>query len=248
MSFKVKIEVYEGPFDLLLQLISRQELNIHEVPVAQITASYLEHIERATTLDLDVATEFLLTAATLLLIKARSLLPSEDDETLEEDESESARKYLLDRLVEYKTFSSAAACLEERYAEHGWYTPRLREIEMDYAHLYPDPFRGVGVEKLPETLLGLLADRAGTSVDTTHIAPIKISVADHVRLVRETLESRPRVTFGELAAGCESRLEVIATFLAILEMYKKGEVKLAQRRLFGEITVSKPEDEDAGAA
>lgn len=248
MSFEVKIEVFEGPFDLLLQLISRQELDIHEVPVAQITAAFLEHIEGSPELDLEAATEFLVIASTLLLIKARSLLPSGGEETDVAQESETAREFLIERLIEYKKFANAADRLADIYAVEGWYMPRLRELEDDYASLYPDPFEGVEAESLGDALVALLLERARDNVDTTHIAPIKISVAEKIELVRERLRSSGKTTFSELCADCASKLDLIATFLALLELYKRGELAFTQRRLFGEIHIRKAEGEESSVA
>ncbi len=247
MSFEVKIEVFEGPFDLLLQLIMKQELNIHEVPIARITDSFIEHVESAGRLDLDTATEFLVIAATLLLIKARSLLPGPEEESEGED-SESARVFLVEKLAEYKKFSNAADFLERRYAEHGWYLPRLRELEEDYAILYPDPFEGVGIARLGEALMGLLVEWAREGVDTTYVAPIRVSVAERVESLRSLIEAQGQAKFSELAAACSSKIEVIATFLAILELAKRGEVTLTQRRVFGEITITRREREESSAA
>ena len=237
MSFEVKIEVFEGPFDLLLQLITRQELDIYRVPVAQITDSFIRHIEEAEQFDLDTATDFLLIAATLLLIKARSLLPSGEDEP-EAGEPEGAREFLIERLVEYKTFSGAADWLTERYSQEGWYTPRLREIEADYAGLYPDPFEGADVSLLACTLLDLLVDRTGSTVDIGYIAPIRVSVAEYMDRVRQELYPGGSATFGRLVEKCTTKIELIATFLAVLELYKRGEILLSQRRLFGEIKLT----------
>ena len=248
MSFEVSIEVYEGPFDLLLQLIMKQELDIHQVPVAQITASFLDHIEGSPELDLDTATEFLLIAATLLLIKTRSLLPRPEEEAEEADESETAREFLVERLIEYKQYQTAAEWLEGLYGEHGWYMHSLKELADGYSHLYPDPFEGVSVESLPAALVELLADRTAERVDTSYIAPVKISVAEHIERVRSVLASDGATTFSRLVSECRSKIEVIATFLAILELYKRGEAMLSQRRLFGEIDVKSREVEKNSAA
>jgi len=248
LSFDVKIEVFEGPFDLLLQLITNHELSVNEVPVAQITSSFLEHIKEASDLDLDTATEFLLIAATLLLIKARSLLPPLEEEVDEEDDPESAREDLVERLLEYKAFSNASEWLADQYARNGWYTPRLRELEEDYAQLYPDPFEGVDVSGLSQALMELLIDRAPAPVDTSHIAPIKVSVMEHIGRVRATLDHVGRTTFRELISECRTKMEVIATFLAILELYKSGEVTLTQRKRFGKIDVRKVEGEKDSVA
>ena len=244
MSFEVKIEVFEGPFDLLLQLIMKQELDIHEVPVAQITAAFLAHIDESEVIDLDSATEFVLIAATLLLIKARSLLPRDEEEGEAADETESAREFLIERLIEYKQYSNAADWLADAYAEHGWFVPRAREMEEDYASLYPDPFEGVEARDLAGALMELLIERSSDRVVTDHIAPIRISVAERIVEVRTRLAADGKTKFSALVADCSSKLEVIATFLAILELFKRREVTLRQRRLFGDIEIQKLEAQD----
>jgi segregation and condensation protein A len=244
LSFQVRIEVYEGPFDLLLQLIMKQELDIHQVPVAQITSAFLELLEGAESLDLDAATEFVLIAATLLLIKARSLLPADEDDVEMAEEAEQAREFLIERLIEYKQYANAAGWLAEAYAEHGWYLPRAREMEEDYASLYPDPFEGCEVADLAHSLMDLLIERATDRVDTAFIAPIRVSVAERIEEVRLRVGRGGIAKFSELVSGCSSKLEVIATFLAILELFKRNEVTLRQRRLFGEIEIEKREARD----
>lgn len=247
MAFEVKIEVFEGPFDLLLQLIMRQELQISEVPVAQITQSFLEHMEAAPQLDLDTATQFLLIAATLLLIKARSLIPpAEELEGAEEPEA--AGEFLVEKLIEYKQFASIAEHLADRYAEHGWYLPSSRELEVDYASLYPDPFEGVVVYELAGTLVDLLLQGASDRIDTSYIAPIRISVRERLEEIRGLLSEAGQVRFTELVASCRSKIEVIATFLAILELCKRGDVTLRQRKIFGDIEIKSREGETSSAA
>ncbi|MFH1151331.1 MAG: segregation/condensation protein A [Actinomycetota bacterium] len=245
MAFQVKIEVFEGPFDLLLQLIMKQELEISEVPVAVITQSFLEHMEAMPKLDLDTATEFLLIAATLLLIKARALIPpAEDLEGAEEPEQ--AREFLLEKLIEYRQFASVAEVLGDRYAEHGWYLPRSRELEVDYASLYPDPFEGVIASELAATMVELLLQSARAKVDTSYIAPIRVSVRERLEEIRGLLAKGGQAMFTQIVASCGSKIEVIATFLAILELCKRGEVTLKQKRLFGDIEIKSREE--AGSA
>lgn len=246
MDFQVKIEVFEGPFDLLLQLILSDELDIHKVPIALITDSYIEHIEKIDNFDLDSATEFLLIAATLLLLKARSLFPQEEEEALEEVES--SAEVLADRLVEYKKYSNVSRWLEEHYALNGLFTPRFKELETDYSSLYPDPFEGVSVENLSLVLLELLSRRAESQVDTSHIAPIRVSVAKRIEEVRKILESSESVSFKELAHQCKSRIELVATFLAILELYKSCEIDLEQRKLYGDIRIRRKKGVENNAA
>lgn len=241
MAFEVSIEVFEGPFDLLLQLIMKQELSVHEVPVAAITASFLDHIEVSRGMDLDMATEFVLIAATLLLIKARSLVPPSEEEFEAADDPQSAREFLVERLIEYKQYSDAAEWLAAAYAENGWFTPRLRELEDDYSSLYPDPFEGVIGRDLAAALMDLLIERSSARVNTRYIAPIRVSVAERIMEVRRRIEAGGSAKFTELVDRCESKLEVIATFLAVLELYKRGEISLKQRKAFGEIDIQKRE-------
>ena len=248
MSFEVKIDVFEGPLDLLLQLILKQEVDIHEVPIAWITGSFIEHIEKAPGLDLDTATEFLLIAATLLLIKARSLLPHGDEELEATDETENAREYLVERLVEYKKFTNVADFLERRNAEHGWYIPRKRELEDDSSALSPDPFEGVPPSALAKALMELLVEWARDSVDVTYIAPIRVSVAEQLERVRAHVASNGEATFTELISVCRSKIEIIATFLAVLELCKRREVTVSQRKIFAEIFVKLREGEKSSVA
>lgn len=245
MGFEVRIEVFEGPFDLLLQLITRQELDINSVPVAKITDAYIKHMETGG-LDLESATEFLLIAATLLLLKARSLLPGEE-EPQEMEETEAAREQLLDRLLEYRKYKDAAAWLENAYAEHGWYSPSMKELDQDYSSLYPDPFRGVSVEALGPALVELLLRKTEERVDTTFIAPIRVSVSEQIERLRRVLTKKGKTTFTALARACESKLDVIAIFLAVLELYKRGELVFSQRKIFGEIEVKAKEGEKSAA-
>jgi segregation and condensation protein A len=150
--------------------------------------------------------------------------------------------------VEYKKFANAAEWLADLYGEHGWYMPRLRELEEDYSHLYPDPFEGVSVTNLPEALIELLIKRLTDQVDTTYIAPIKVSVEEHIGRVRDYLAPTGEGTFSELVAECRSKLDVVATFLAVLELYKRGEISLRQRRLFGDIKIMMREGKENSAA
>ncbi|MBN2168447.1 MAG: segregation/condensation protein A [Actinobacteria bacterium] len=243
MSFKIKIDVFEGPFDLLLKLILRQELDIHQVPVAEITSAFMEHIEESPRIDLDTATEFLLIASTLLLIKARSLIRATGLEDQIEEESDQAKDYLVNSLIKYKTFSNAGTWLEEAYAGNGWYLPSMREVEAEYAELYPDPFEGVKVEDLAGAIIDMLIRNVGVEVDTSYIAKVRISVEEHKLRVREFMKNNQSTTFTALIEGCRTKTEVIGTFLALLELFKKGEITLRQSRPFSEIGVKVMEGE-----
>jgi len=237
LSFDVKIEVFEGPFDLLLQLILRKELDICDVPLADITESYIAHIRSADRLDLESATEFLLIAATLLLIKAKALIKPEDGESLDE-EAQTASSELAEKLINYTKFRNAADWLEAQYAEHGLSFSSMRELESTYSHLYPDPFEGISPERLASALMDLLCENLSAVVDTSYIAPIRVSIAEHINKIRKILRAKPVTNFTEITRDLGSKIEVIAAFLALLELFKNGEVSLRQPKIFGEIEIS----------
>lgn len=237
MSFEVSIDVFEGPLDLLLHLIMKQELAIHEVSISKIAESFIEYIRNSETLNLDIATEFLLIAATLLLIKTRSLIPIEEEEA-EQEEEDDPGEILVERLIEYKKFSNVADFLELRNAEHGWYVPRMRELEEDYSSLYPDPFENTSTERLVKALASLLVEWVEVTVDVSHMAPIRVSVSEQIERIRGIISRNGRTSFSELAEGCLNRIQVIATFLAVLELSKRREMSMHQDRLFGEIILT----------
>ncbi len=237
MSFDVRIEVFEGPFDLLLQLILRKELDICDVPIADITDSYISHIQSAPRLDLETATEFLLIAATLLLMKARTVLDYRDGKIAEE-ETETVSNELAEKLINYSKFKNAAEWLEARYAEHGLCFPTMRELESAYSNLYPDPFEGVKADKLAATLIDLLLENPQAIVDTSYIAPIRVSITEHINRIRRILKDKPTTSFSEITRKLTSKIEVIAAFLAVLELFKNGEISLKQPRIFGEIEIA----------
>lgn len=237
MSFDVKIEVFEGPFDLLLQLILRRELDICDVPIADITDSYIAHIQSAPRLDLETATEFLIIAASLLLIKARALLEFRGRKGADE-ETETVTGELAEKIIKYSKFRNAADWLGVRYAEHGLCFSTMRELESAYSSLYPDPFGGITADKLASTLIDLLLENLPAIVDTSYIAPIRVSVAEHINKIRDILKTNPKTSFSEITRGLATKIEIIAAFLAVLELFKDGEISVRQPRIFGEIEIA----------
>ncbi len=229
MAYEVTTAVFEGPFDLLLHLITRQQVDIYQVSLSSIVDAYVAEIEHLPGVDLDVATEFLLIAAVLLELKARRLLPGSDEV---EDEEELAlweeRDLLLARLFECKTFKDAAAALNRMMDAAGRSFPRRAGLEERFLEITPDLLAGVTPDRLRRACLAALTPRPVPRVDLEHVAPIRVSVAD---AVSELLDELPRVgtiTFARLTAGLVERLEVIVRFLAVLELYKRGWIELAQ--------------------
>ena len=243
MPFKVKLEVFEGPFDLLLHLISRKEIDIYEVSLSEITSEYLDYLQTLHDLDLDVATEFLLIAAILIKLKSDGLLPAAEPEPERLTPFE-AREELIWRLIEYRKFKNAAEELLRRVDREEAFYYREVEFEDSFTDLMPRLLAGLGVEDLAAALLALREEEG--QVDISFIAPIQINIQDYIQRIRETLLSRPRVTFRELTEGMRNRIELIVTFMAMLEMYKRDEVDIEQSQRFGDIEIVRMETAAAG--
>lgn len=231
--------VFEGPFDLLLHLITRQQVDLWEVSLSTIVDEYVATLaEMRAALDLEVATEFLLIAAVLLELKARRLLPGREDVELEEELALwEERDLLLARLLECKTFKDAAATLYRNMESAGRSFPRTAGLEEPFARLVPDVLAGVTAEQLCDVMNGLLAPKPQTRVILDHVAPVRASVGDAVVELLDELPRAGRITFARLTGGLVERLEVIVRFLALLELYKQGAVDLDQPVSFGQLEV-----------
>lgn len=238
MGYQVSIPVFEGPFDLLLHLILSADVDLWEVELGVIVDAYLESVERLGRLDLDVATEFLLIAATLVELKSRRLLPVPEAVDLDEELARfEQRDYLLARLLECKTFQDAAHALHQRMIEAARSWPRAAGPEEPFASLSPDPLECVSVAQLGAAAARGLTPRVVPEVRTDHVAPIRISVREAVETVLALLPASEPIRFRDLARGATSRLEVIVRFLACLELYKQGFVDLEQFQQFGDLRV-----------
>lgn len=238
MGYEVRTPVFEGPFDLLLHLILRSEVELFEVSLAAIVDGYLREVERMERLDLDVATEFLLIAATLVELKARRLLPGPADADLDEELLRfEARDLLLARLLECKTFKDAAVALATLMRGADRSLARVAGPEEPYRSLVPDPLERVTPEQLAAAARRALAPRPVPVVDTDHVAPVRASVADAIGVVLGRLPVGRRVAFRDLVAGAGDRVEAVVRFLAVLELYKQGLVDLDQVENFGVLTV-----------
>lgn len=236
-TYHVAVGSFHGPFDLLLHLIARRKVDIYEVPLAQITDDYLAALAQLEALDLEVATEFLVVAATLVELKAARLLPGEDDPELDELELE-ARDLLYARLLDYRTFKNAAGFLRERLDRFASYVPRQVRLEPRYLGLVPDVRLPLTAAELAQLAARVLAVQPETAVDTSHLQPVRMTVGEAAAMVADELErAGGRATFGELTAGCRHRIEVIVCFLALLELYKLDAVDLSQALNFGQLTV-----------
>jgi segregation and condensation protein A len=243
MPYEVHTPVYAGPFDLLLHLILRQEVELWEVSLAAIVDQYLVELERlandeGSPLDLEMATEFLLIAATLVELKARRLLPGLEELELDEELLRfEERDLLLARLLECKTFKDAAASLESRMRRSDRSLPRRLGPEEPFRSLAPDPLERIKLEALRAAALRMLAAKPEPFVDTEHVAPVRASVRDAVDTVLRLLPDSEPMSFRSLVAGVEHRVEFVVRFLAVLELYKQGLIDLVQFDNFGDLIV-----------
>ena len=236
-AYHVAVGSFEGPFDLLLHLIARRKVDVSDVPIAQITDDYLAVLRTMEDLDLEVTTEFLVIAATLVELKAARLLPGEEDPELDELALE-ARDLLYARLLDYRTFKEAAGWLGERLQAHEGYVPRAVGLEERFARLVPAVQLPVAAEGLALLAAHALAERPDNAVDVTHLQPVRITVREAAGMVVDELaRAGGRATFAELTAGCRHRVEVVVCFLALLELYRFDHVDLHQSGCFGDLEV-----------
>jgi segregation and condensation protein A len=236
MSYQVKLQVFEGPFDLLLHLIAKRELDIYEVSLASITEEYLDYIRSMQDLDLEVATEFLIVAATLIEIKAARLLPG----TPIDEEAAlalSERDLLIARLLEYRAFKDAAGRLVEIMAANAGFIGRGAGPGPEFDHLCPDLLARVKPSDLAGIAAKALSPKPAAALDLSHITPIRVSVAEAIAGVLAMLADRPAVTFREITKTCTARIDKVVRFLAVLELIKRGQADVEQSENFGEITV-----------
>jgi segregation and condensation protein A len=247
MAYEVATPVYDGPFDLLLHLILKEEVDIHEVSLTRIVEAYLEEIQRMQMLDLDVATEFLLIASTLVELKTRRLLPGREDMDLDEELALwSERDLLLARLLDCKTFKDVASVFSQLTERASLSFPRRSGPDERFADLLPDMLDGVTPIRLQRAYLRVTQPKPPTSIDLFHVAPIRASVADALMEMLETLPKLGKVTFRQITEAIYDRIEVVVRFLAILELYKQGRVTLEQSDRFGEIEVQWIAGDDTG--
>lgn len=239
MPYTVSTPVFEGPFDLLLHLISREQVDLWEISMSSIVDAYVATLEQMRGVDLEAATEFLMIAAILVELKTRRLLPGRHDVELEEELALwEERDLLVSRLLEAKTFKDAAAALTRIMDQASGSYPRTAGLDERFVGLNPDLLAGVTPDALRAAMDGIGSPRPPVRVPIEHLAPIGLSVADALSELRMDLARLRRATFAQLALRSSSRLEVIVRFLAVLELYKQGMVELTQTGTFAELRVA----------
>jgi segregation and condensation protein A len=240
--FTVRLENFSGPFDLLLQLISRHELDVTEVALHQVTDDFIAHTRALAAsgadADLDEITQFLVVAATLLDLKAARLLPNaevddEDDLALLE-----ARDLLFARLLQYRAYKQVAALFVELEASAMRRYPRSVALEDRYAQLLPEVMLGMTSDRFAELAATVFQPKPPPTVSLDHLHVRGVSVPEHMELLRARLAELGKASFHELTTDCDEPLLVVARFLAVLELYKESNVYLDQDEAFGDLMVT----------
>ncbi|HEX6338661.1 MAG TPA: segregation/condensation protein A [Jiangellaceae bacterium] len=236
--FEVHLENFEGPFDLLLNLIAKHKLDVTEVALSRVTDEFIAYIEAyGPEWDLDQASEFLVVAATLLDLKAARLLPSGEVEDEEDLALLEARDLLFARLLQYRAYKEVAAILAARMAEESRRFPRAVGLEERYATALPEVVVGLGPRELAALASKVLEPKPVPTVGTTHLHQNRVSVREQAAVLVDRLRRQQQATFRALAADCPTTLHVVARFLALLELYREKVVTFEQVTPLGELTV-----------
>jgi segregation and condensation protein A len=247
-GFEVHLDVFEGPFDLLLALISKHKLDITEIALSSVTDEFIAYIRaRADGWDLDQASYFLVVAATLLDLKAARLLPAGEVDDEEDLALLEARDLLFARLMQYRAYKEVAAVLAGRMAAAGRRFPRRVPMEPRFADLLPEVLLGLGPVEFAMIAARALAPKRPPVVSTAHLHMQLTSVPEQVVLLAGRLQQLRRATFRQLTADCGGTYEIIARFLAILELYRNARVSFDQVAPLGDLYVSWTPGEEQAA-
>jgi segregation and condensation protein A len=235
MSYKVKLEIFEGPLDLLLFLIKKDHLNIYDIPIAQVTEQYLKYLELMQLLDLNIAGEFLVMSATLMQIKSRMLLPQEEGEQIPEEE-EDPRQELVRRLLEYEKFKELAEELRSKQLDQQEVFKRPKtqsQEEIKESEVYFE----AGIFDLITAFSKALAEIPKELF--YEVIKDEFTIEEKIHQILHLMLIQPYMRVSELFSQAKNKLEIIATFLAILELIRLKEIIIRQKELFGEIEISR---------
>ena len=257
-GFAVRLDNFEGPFDLLLQLISKHKLDITEVSLSKVTDEFIAHVKaisraegeqaaRGGVDDLEETTSFLLVAATLLDLKAARLLPQGDVEDEEDLALLEARDLLFARLLQYKAFKQVAGVLEQRLAGEARRHPRAVGMEERFASLLPEVLIGIGLQQFAQLAAKALAPKPVLELPTHHIHAPAVSVREQAAIVVDRLRRSGTLTFRSLVRDSPDTLTTVARFLSLLELFREGAVAFDQMTPLGELTVRWTRDDDTEA-
>ena len=237
-EFAVRLDNFEGPFDLLLSLISKHKLDITEVALSQVTVEFIAHVKALGSIwELEETTSFLLVAATLLDLKAARLLPQGDVEDEEDLALLEARDLLFARLLQYRAFKQVAGVLEERLSGESRRHPRSVGLEERFATLLPEVLIGIGLDQFAELAAAAMKPKPVLEVSLGHIHAAKVSVREQAALVVERLRRSGTMTFRALCGDSPDTLTTVARFLSLLELFREGAVAFDQMSPLGELSV-----------
>ena len=250
MAYRVHTQAFTGPFDLLLSLVSRQKVAIGSISITEVADQYLEEVRRMGELDLDVASDFVLVASTLLDMKAASLVPTDVrppvDDDPDEDEGDEfanlspdqAREVLVQRLITYKQFRNAGAALGGRMEAEQLVLPRTAGPDPELQNLMPDYLEGITLRSLAVICADLDSRRDHSLLDNEHVPPKRLPVALTVAAMDRVVRNKGVVSFSELLGGDTRPENVVANFLAMLELFKRGAIRVSQAETFGDIDIA----------
>lgn len=238
----IKLKNFDGPFDLLLHLIKKNEMSINDVKIHDITKQYLEYITIMKELDLEVTSEFIVIAATLIEIKSKGLLPKIKND--QEENEEDLKKNLLGKLIEYKKFKKIANFLRSKELSTGNVFTKKPEIieeikEVGFDKNYLNDITMLQLYKIYNNLISMHSEKQNTTIIEKKISVDKYKIEEKIHLIKEKLEKENILKFSKVIYECECKLEVVVTFLALLELIKENDIKAMQYDSFGEIIVEK---------
>jgi segregation and condensation protein A len=237
-SFAVRLDNFEGPFDLLLSLIGKHKMDVTEVALSKVTDEFIAHIKAAGEIwDLEQTTSFLLVASTLLDLKAARLLPAGDVEDEDDLALLEARDLLFARLLQYKAFKQVAGVLETRIAGEALRFPRSVGLDERFANLLPDVLIGLGLEEFAGLAARALEPKPELQLSLAHIHAPTVSVREQAHVVVERLRVQGTLTFRKLAGDAPDMMTKVARFLALLELFREGVVAFDQVSPLGELTI-----------
>lgn len=237
-GFQVELEVFQGPFDLLLQLISRRQLDVTQVALAQVTDEFIAYMNAYP--DLASVTDFLVVAATLLGMKAAALLPREAADELDEDDF-SARDLLFQRLLQYRAFKEAAAAMASRLAAHAGTVVREVPLEPQFSAILPELKWSVDAEQLARLAAAAMTPTPSPD-EASHVTTFSASVPEELGILVERLTIQPTQTFAQLIADVPNRAVLVARFLGLLEMFRRGIVQFVQENPMGTLSITYSKD------
>jgi segregation and condensation protein A len=237
-GFSVRVGDFEGPFDLLLQLISRHKLEVTELALHQVTDEFISYIRsQGSTWDLDEASGFLVVAATLLDLKAARLLPSGEVEDEEDLALLEARDLLFARLLQYRAYKEVSALFADRMATAGRRYPRTVGLEPQFAALLPEVLIGLGIDQFAALAAKALAPKPVNEVSVGHLHLQRVSVREQAGIIVDRLRRHRTMTFRTLISDCDTTLIVVGRFLALLELYRDQMVAFEQITPLGDLTI-----------